>query len=591
MKRCPECRRDYYDDTLLYCLDDGSRLLDGPATATELAPSRAKTKLNAELDHVNVPAGSSDLDEGSPTEILPGSKLSEALTQEMLPAAKLGDSGQIGQLRRSPKPQRILAVVLAAAIISAAGFLGYRYLTSSQQIRSVAVMPISFENGNQEMEYLSDGMTESLIGSLSQIDGLNVKARATVFRFKGREGNITQIGKELDVQAVLTGRMVQRGEELTLFLSLVNPSGGDNIWSKSYSRRLTNLIALQSEIAKDVADQLRKNIARETNEKITKNYTANAEAFQAYLRGKFHWNRYSEAGFSKAIEHFNEAIRIDPNYALAYSGLADSHTLLAVEAQRNPHEVMPQAKIFADRAVTLDPVLSEGYASLGMYHIFYSFDWGAAEAAFNRAIEINPKNQDARHFRSHFFQGMGRNDEALQEIKAALESDPLSLIVNTELGWAYYYARDYEQAISILHRTRDLDPSFFVLYLPLAQAHLQRKEYDEAISELKKAEELSEGHPWIVAELACAYALSGKKAEARQILEKLAAPGDRFVEPYLIANVHIALGDKDKGIEWLEKAYTARSNWLLWAKTEPKLDPVRGDARFANLLKKMGLPE
>ena len=420
MKRCPECRRDYYDDTLLYCLDDGNALLDGPASRDEPAtailsePGAAATGFPGAEDQTRPQILTTDQ-----TAIF-------AREAEAEPQKNVGDVSekQSFPAYRAAKPLITAAIVL---VLLLGGYFGYRYLGSNtKQIDSIAVLPFANESGNADVEYLSDGMTESLIGSLSQIPNLNVKARSSVFRYKGKETSAQAVGKELNVQAILNGRVVKRGDDLTLYVELVNTTTENVLWKAEYNRSMANLVSLQSEIARDVSNKLKTKLSGADEQKVAKNYTENAEAYQLYLKGRYHWNKRTGADIRKSVEYFQQAIDKDPTYALAYAALAEAYILIPNYTKDSPHDAMPKARAAAMKALEIDETLAEAHNALA--DVLYEYDWKFAEGEreFKRAIELNPNYATAHHWYSEYLLTMGRNEEAIAEIKRAQELDPLS---------------------------------------------------------------------------------------------------------------------------------------------------------------------
>ena len=476
----------------------------------------------------------------------------------------------------------IVGILLAVYVLRSES--GAIPMVAVQEIKSIAVLPFEAINAEGDDESIGAGLSETLIVKLSNSKSLLVKRPGTLIGKSDSTPDPVKIGTELKTDAVLEGTVQKANDRVRLTVRLVRVSDGTSMWAESFDDKFTNVFALQDSISEKVVDALSVRLTGVERQRLSKRYTENSQAYQQYLRGKFHWNKYTAEGFQKAAEHLNRAIELDPGYALAYAGLADTYMMLAVESYRDPREVCPQARSAAEKALSIDPELSEAHTSIGIYEIFCGYDWPRAESAFKRAIEMNPQNPDARHFYCHFLQGMNRHDEAIAQINEALKIEPFSLIVNAETGWAYYLAHRFDEALPLLRQAKDMEPDFFLTYLPLAQTYIQKGIYPEAIAELKRAAELSGNHPAIRSELACAYALSGRRSEAVKILREFESQAGReFFDPYFIAVVYLALDEKDKAIEWLERSYQVRSNWLLWMNTEPKLDPIRNDPRFQEL--------
>jgi len=488
------------------------------------------------------------------------------------------------------KQHKLSFVVMVVVLFSATGF-GYWFfahrLSSTGQIESIAVMPFVNESGIADNEYLSDGMTESLINSLSQLPRLSVKARSTVFRYKNKDTTAQQVGSELSVQAVLNGRVSQRGDQLTLSLELVDARSGDQIWGEQYNRKQTDLISLQNEIARDVSSKLKTKLTSADEQKLAKNYTRNTEAYQLYLKGRYSFEKRTAEAVKQSIKYFQQAIEKDPNYGLAYAGLANAYhprdTVLP------PRETMTAAKMAAQRALELDSTLPEAHTAQARVLLSYDWDWSGAESELKRAIEFNPNYAEAHHIYSHYLMNMGRTEESLAESRRALEIDPQDVALILHLGWNHLYAGQYDQAINQLQKSLEMDPSFSIARIFLARAYEQKRMYKEANAVLQKAMSVQEGG--IETEVGYWNAVSGNRAEATRILNHLKELYQRkTVSPYDLAVVYAGLGEKDQALEWLQKAIEERSGGLLVLKVEPVFDSLHSDPRFADLLRRMGIP-
>jgi serine/threonine protein kinase/Flp pilus assembly protein TadD len=485
-----------------------------------------------------------------------------------------------------------LGFVLSVLVLTGVG-LSYWYfshrISNTKQIESIAIMPFVNQSGNADTEYLSDGMTETLISSLSQLPKLNVKARSSVFRYKGANTDLQQIAKELNVQAILNGRIVKRGGDLSLYVELVDVALDKVIWSQTYNRQMSNLVSLQSEVARDVSNNLRTKLSGADEQKLAKNYTANAEAYQLYLKGMYEWKKHTLEDLQKGIEYFNQAIELDPNYALAYQGLSGSYGVLG-NAYLPPNENFPKAKAYAAKALAIDDTLSEAHTAMGADRLLYDWDWAETEKEFKRAQILNPNYADAHQLYAAYLEAMGRFDEALVEANRAQELDPLSAMFSMEVGTTLYYARQYPEAIAQLEKTINLEPRYVEAYFYLGQAYEQKKMYAQAIATIQKGMTQAERHPQLIAALGHAYALSGERDKAQQALAELREMSKRrYVSPYLIAVVYVGLGDKEQAFAWLDKAVQDRSFFLIWLKVEQLFDPLRADPRFQDLLRRVGL--
>ncbi len=486
---------------------------------------------------------------------------------------------------------KYVAIGLLSLVLAIGGFFGYKYFAPARQIESIAIMPFVNESGNTEVEYLSDGMTETLIGSLSNIPNLSVKSRSSVFRYKGQETNLITIGKELNVQAILNGRVVQYGNEITLYVELIDAQEDTVLWTSDYHRQMTNLVALQSEIAKDVSTKLKTKLSGGDEAKITKTSTTNPEAYQAYLKGRYYWNRRTGENTKKAIEHFKEAIDRDPNYALAYSGLADCYLILNQSVGTPLGETLPQAKGYAERAITLDDQLAEPHVSLGGVNRF-SWQWTEAEREYKRAIELNPNYATAYQWYCILLRDLGRNDEAALMIKRAYEIDPLSGVIASNVSRMYQLQNDHQASIENSLKIIELDSNFPLAYIDLGLSYLKQGRPSEGIANLEKAVELSNKGSVFLADLGFGYGIVGKRTEATAIAKELE---ERYARKEAngrnIATVYLGLGEKDKAFEWLEKDFQTHNGDLAVIRWRIMFEPLRDDPRYKNLLKRMNLPE
>ncbi len=589
MKRCPECRRDYYDDTLLYCLDDGNALLEGPAsgsgstdepaTAILSEPGAVATGFRGDDDQTRPQILTTDQTAIFPrgAEADPQKKSSETSEKPSFSA------------NRATKPLMIVGVALLLLI---AGFFGYRYFGSNtKQIESIAVMPFVNESGNSDVEYLSDGMTETLINSLSQIPNLSVKARSSVFRYKGKEFDPKKIAAELNVQAILTGRIVSRGDQLTLSLELVDAATENVIWSQQYNRKRSDLVVLQSEIARDVSSKLKFKLSGADEQKITKNYTANPEAYQLYLKGKFYWNKRTGDALKQAAEFYNQAIEKDPNYALAYSGLAETYVLFSSYDVAPATDSMPQAKAAASRALEIDDSLAEAHTALGFYLSNFEWDRINSEKEYRRAIELKPDYATAHHWFGADLSNLKRFDESIAEMRRAEELDPLSLIIGSNLGDMLLMARRYDEAIAQYKRTLVRNPEFASAHEAMSRAFGAKGMYAEAVAEARRAVELNPSSSR-KAYLALWLARSGKRDEALKILGELKQLAtESYVAGDSFALIYVGLGDRDEVLNWLEKNMESRAETASVYAVDPEYDELRSEPRFKAMLKRMNLPE
>jgi len=560
MKRCPECRRDYHDDTLSFCLDDGVALLDGPAEpATAILTSESPTKT------FGPPCGESGGDETS-------SKL----------------------YNQASNRNSIIAGIAGILIVTALAVGSYLYYgrTGTRQIESIAVMPFVNESGNADIDYLSDGMTETLINSLTQIPNLKVKPRSSTFRYRGRESDAKAAGNELNVAAILNGRLVQRGDEITLFLSLIDTNTEDQLWGKQYTQSLANLLALQTQVAGDVLESLRTKLSGFEAQKIAKTYTTDPEAYRLYLQGRFYWNKRTPKDTGRAIRYFEQAIAIDPNYALAYAGLADSTA--------QPSDTVPfadrekRAKAAAYKSLQIDDTLAEGHSALGHLSTRFDLDFEKGEQELRRALELNPKWVDTYQRYGELQTFLGRHDKALATYKQGLEIEPYSLPLNATYGAGLTAARRYDEAIMQLKKTLEMDPAFRPAYNILSTAYRMKGMFAESVDARAKFLELT-GDGQHAESIRKSFAGGGWDEYLHAELLRYAATSERSFDrtPYYgEATFLAAVGERDRAFAALNKAVVNRENPLLvLLKVDSRLDPLRNDPRFQELLRKLGFPQ
>ncbi len=491
----------------------------------------------------------------------------------------------------------ISLIVVVAGITAFALYLRGR--NSSVAIQSIAVMPFVNESGNADLEYLSDGMTETLISSLSNIPNLSVKARSTVFYYKGKEISPKKIGEELKVQAVLLGRVSQRGDDLKLSLELVNTETQDVIWSEQYNRKQSDLVSLQSEIAKTVSDKLRLKLTTTEQERVSKTYTTSSEAQQLYLKGRFHWNKRNTEDFQKAREYFQQAIANDPNYTLAQTGLADTLALMPYYGNFRPSEYMPLAKQSAQKALELDSNLAEAHASLGQILVNYDYDFKGAERELKRAIELDPKYPSAYQWLSEVYLYLGNSDQALSEINKALELDPLSMVINNNKGRVFEFGGKQDEAIAQYKKTVELFPDAQSLRNNLATDYEAKGMYSEAIEQRFIQLKLLGVSPENIKNLQLAFEKDGYKGFVQKQIDiqldgqrsSLEKDKNAYLPGFRIAIDYARLQDKDKTFEYLNKAYDQREPQISELKIRLPFNFLRDDPRFRELVKKVGFPE
>jgi len=458
---------------------------------------------------------------------------------------------------------------------------------SRRAIDSIAILPLVNVTGDPEAEYLCDGITETIINTLSQLPKIRVMARSTVFRYKGQIVDPQSVGADLNVRAVLTGRLILRGETLHIQVELVDVKDGSQLWGDRYSKMLSDIFEVQDEIAREISTKLRVRLIDTEKKRLAKRYTKNTEAYTLYLRGRYHWNKRTEEGFYKAIDYFEQAIRQDPNLALAYSGLSDSYSLLAGFHYMDMAEGYARARDLAVRSLEIDDSLAEGHASLAIVRYRVDWNWYETEREFRRAIELNPGYTMAHHWYAVYLVMMGKFEQAVAEIERAIELDPLSLVVNWTRGFLYYYLRRYDEAIDYLHKTLDLEPDFSRAYYDLGIIYVQKGMIQEASEEFRKWGESNERHAATDAMFGYAYAVTGRTGEAQQILKQFEKTPEGSA--YSVALICVALGQTDDAFAWLEKSLQAREDGLVSLKVNPRFDPLRSDPRFESLLLRIGL--
>lgn len=503
--------------------------------------------------------------------------------------------------RRWPSWAVALTTVLVVAM-SALGIYLWRHSrtpTDVEAIDSIVVLPLVNSGGDSTVEYLSDGITESIINSLSQVPTLRVVPRVSVFRYKGIQTDPLMVARDMNVRAVLTGRITKVMDELTVQMDLIDVGQNRQLWGAKYGRKTSDILSLEDEIATQVSDKLRLNLSSDEKRQLTKRFTEDPEAYQLYLNGRYHWRKYTKDELLKSIEYFQQATAKDPRYALAYSGMADAYVVLGVMFLP-PNQVFPQAKAAAQKALALDETLAAGHISMAAYKLFYEWDWRGAQTeaqrarelsvAYDKAIEVNTNYDDEHHFYCQALDALGQPQESIAEMRKALVLDPISVSMNMEIGWSYYIARDYNRAIEQCSKASEIDPHFRDAHLCTAQAYEQRRMYDQALAELKKVEDIAPDDPAFLTELGYVYGLSGRRADALKLVEQLRKISMReYVDPTFIGLIYTALGDREEAFKWLDKAYEARSSWMTWLKVEPKFDPLRSDPRFNELMHRVGI--
>ena len=536
------------------------------------------------------------------TAIFSGEVAGEAPTRDMPGGPKTGDHAAAKatvEYSFSSKKNFVLAAAAVAILIAGGAFAYFYSIGRDRQIDSIAVMPFANASGNPELEYLSDGITESLINSLTRVPNLSVKARSSVFTYKGRDVTPQQVAKDLSVEAILNGRLVQHGDSVALNLELIDAATGNQLWGEQYNRKLSDLTALQSEIARDVSAKLHTRLTGTDEQRVAKNYTENAEAYQLYLRGKFHWNRRTRADILKSIDYFRQAVDKDPNFALAYSGMAEAFILVPMYAGDSPQAAYTSARTAAVRALELDDTLAEAHTALASISSEYDWNFAEAEKGYRRAIELNPNYATAHQFYAEFLLTMARFPDALAEIERAQELDPLSLIINGMHGVILRLNGRHAEAIEQLKRTIELDPNFARSHVFLTEVYQELGRYEDAAEELRKVAILS-GWPEDQVEASHrrvmdAYRQNGPQGyfrvmaelfEERRKKREVGSPPPVTV----VAAYWLRAGDKEKAYAMLEDGLKRRDPNMLRI-GDPMFDPIKGEPRFQEIVKRIGLPE
>jgi serine/threonine protein kinase/Tfp pilus assembly protein PilF len=495
--------------------------------------------------------------------------------------------------RGREKWKRVLLYGSGSAILILLIIAGISFLSDRLgPIDSIAVLPFENVDADSETEYLGDGITESIIKRLTQLPSLKkVIARSSVFRYKDREIDPQVVGKELGVDAVLVGWMSRRGDELSISVELVKVEDNTRIWGDQYyTREISEIFAIQEEISNSISDNLRLRLTGEELERMTRRYTENTEAFVAYSKGRYFWNKRTEEDLTRAIGYFEQALQLDPNYALAYVGLANSYLLLPEYGVYRSKEAYPRVKEAALKALKIDDMLAEAYVTLAQIKRRYDYDWAAAERTYKRAIELDPNYATAHHWYGYDLMCVERYDEAIQEIKRAHELDPLSLVINRNLGQVLYRAGRYDEALEALNKTLEMDPAFSATHFYIGSIYLQMSRYEDALAEFQKEKEYARGwgtraEAWI----GVAYMKLGQREKTQEILDELIKRSEQtYVPATLIAMLYFVLEEDDQGFQWLEKGYEEYDSFLRLIKTDLIFDRVRSDPRFRKIVRKIG---
>jgi TolB-like protein/lipoprotein NlpI len=492
------------------------------------------------------------------------------------------------------KGKRLLSYGAVATIMILLIIAGSYLLTKNKkQFTSIAVLPLQNLSGDPTQEYFVDGIHDELIASLAKIRALTVISRTSVMQYKEAKKSLPEIAEVLNVDVVVEGTVRLAGDRVRISVQLIDASNDRHIWAENYERELTNIFALQNEVAQDVARNIQAELTPEEYLHFTSARPVNPEAYRLYLKGRYHWNKRTSSDFNKAVGYFLRSIETDSNYAQAYAGLADCYGLFSVYLGVPPKETMPKAKSTAIKALEIDKNIAQAHATLGWVMTCFDYDWVGAEREFRRALELNSNDANMHLWYGMLLSWIGRHDEALDECNRARELDPLSLVINANVGNVLYNARRYNRAIEELQKALDLEPDFFHTRSILGLTYLQKGMYEQAILEHEKAVSLIKGQtPAIVGRLGCALGVGGKRGEALEILNQLKLRREQNYAPaYYIAAIHLSLGDKNAAIDWLQKAYDERDSFLPWLRGDPPFDPLRSDPRFQHLMERINFPK
>jgi len=510
-----------------------------------------------------------------------------------------------GDVEPESRPRRIRtrrALVLGSLFGVVAAVLlgiGFRFLRTGAEanlsrnpIRSMVVLPFENLSGDKDQQYFTDGMTDELIAHLAKIRSLRVISRTSSMEYKGTHKTLSEIARNLNVDAVVEGTVLRSGDRVRITAELVQVSTDRHLWAETYESQLGDVLALQSRVASAIVNEIRINLTPEEQQRLASTRSVSAEGYEDYLKGRYYWNKRSQQGLTKAIEYFQLATEKDPHYALAFAGLADCYSIIgsAIVGTVPSQDVAPKAKAAALRALELDDTLAEAQTSLATVRFNYDWDWPGAAQGFQRSIELNPSYATAYQRYSLYLMAMGRTKESLAQMNRARELDPLSISMSFSLGWRLYMAHQYDQAIEQLQNTLDMDPNFALPRMVLGQAYEQKGAYPQALAELQKAISASHDSPQMLGALGHFYGASGNRSAAEKVLAQLMEQSKKqYVSPFYVAIVYAGLSENDKALDWLEKAYKDRSNAIVFSKVDPQLDALRSSPRFKSLLHRLAL--
>ena len=508
---------------------------------------------------------------------------------------------EVAQPRRFP--QALIGVVLVLLAVVAAlvglnvGGVRTKLFGShlgAPHIDSIAVLPLKNLSDDREQDYFTDGMTEAVITDLGKVSALRVISRTSVMRYKDTNKPLPEIARELQVGALVEGTVARSGDRVRITANLIQASPERHLWAETYERNLSDVIALQNDVARSIAEQIQAQLTPEEHVRLSASHPVDPEAYKLYIKGRYFWVKRNRESFERAMSYFQQAIDRDPTYAAPYSGLADCYVLFGSSFDvggQAPGEVQPKAKAEALRALELDNSLADAHNSIAYVKLTYEWDWNGAEAEFKRSLVLNPGYAHGHHWYAHLLLSSGRQEEALAESRRALELDPVSPIINLHLGWHYLYTRQYDRAIEQLTKTLELDPDYALAHWYLGLAYEQQKKYAEALREMGRAKDLLPGNLAVLCDIGHVYALSGDRRGAENVIAELQKESTRrYVNQYEVALIYTGLGEKDQAFKALERAFQERSDMLVYLNVDPRLDSIHSDSRFGDLLRRVGVP-
>lgn len=520
----------------------------------------------------------------------------EAAGAEPGPPSEAAPAAAISSPRPGSRARRawmVVALLLAAglAALGVRAVRGRLFSRAAPPIRSLAVLPLENFSADPAQEYFADGLTDELTTQLAKQGSLRVISRGSAMHYKGSKKTIPEIARELKVEAVVEGSVSREGNTVRVRAQLIYAPTDQHLWAESFTREMRDLLALQEDVASAIARQVQAKLVPERVRAGVRPRPVEPAVIEAYLRGRAAWNRRNEAGLREAVELFQQAVALDPSYAPAYSGLADSYTTLGYFGYLWPRESFPPARTAAQKALELDPTLAEPHASLAYIRFYYDWDSKGAEQEFQRALVLNPNYTTAHHWYSVYLTAMGRPAEAMAEIQKAQNLDPLSPAIQTDIGFQLYYSRQYDEAIRHLTSTLEMNPNLPLAHLWLGRSYQEKGRYAEALAEFAQAEKVMRNWPVTIAARGMALGLAGKNQEARKVLTELRELAKkRYVTAYGVALVYAGLGGKDQAFVWLQRGVKERTHWLVWTKLDPRWKGLRDDSRFEELLRRVGLP-